>query len=108
MLIACSSNGSNVVVTYRVEVGDLRELAQRVWRREVRFAENAPQPRVGLLAAAARRQEPADDVVQRVRLRELRDIDVELARELLCKPIVKFGAAPTRFRPLAAPDRGSE
>src|SRR5665213_319281 len=72
-----------------IEVGDLRELAQCERRREVRIAEQAAQARVGLFAPAAGGEEPADDVVERIRLRQLRGVDIELGGELFGDPVVE-------------------
>ena len=76
-----------------VEVGDLRQLAERQRRREIRVAQDAAHARVGLFAPAVRRQEPADDVVERVGLRQPRGIDVELAGELFRDPVVEQARA---------------
>jgi hypothetical protein len=67
----------------------LRELAQRERRRERGIAEEAAKPGVRLLAAASRGEEPADDVGQRERARELRRVDAELRGELLRDPFVE-------------------
>ncbi len=76
-----------------IEIGDLGELAQRIGRREVDLAKDAAHARVRVLAPAARREEPADDVVQRIRIGKLRRIDVELDRELFGHPVVEKARA---------------
>src|SRR5205085_6969503 len=72
-----------------IEVGDLRELAQRKRRLESRVAQDASHARVGFLAPATRGEEPADDVVQRIRLRELARVDVQLGGKLLGEPVIE-------------------
>ena len=73
----------------KIEVGDLRQLPQRLRRPKGGVAQDAPHSRIRLLAPAARSEEPADDVVQRVRLRQLLGVHTELAGELLGDPVVE-------------------
>ena len=88
----------------QVEIGDLRELAQCLRRREVGLAQDAAHARIGILPAAARREEPADDVVECVGPRQARGVHAELRRELVRDPVVQqprpgLGLHLEQFRP---------
>jgi hypothetical protein len=52
-----------------VELGDGRQLLECLGRRERGILEDAAQPDISFFAPAACAQEPAHDVVERVRLR---------------------------------------
>ena len=92
-LIACSSSESKVVVTKRSKSVICASWRERARRREIRVAQDAAHAACRFLAPAVRRQEPADDVVQRVGLRQLRGVDVELGGELLGDPVVEEARA---------------
>ena len=73
----------------QIEFRDRRQAAQRLRRLERGVLEDAAQAHVGFFAPAARAQEPAHDVVQRVGLGQLADVDVQPARELLREPVIE-------------------
>ena len=73
----------------QVEFRNRRQLAQRKRRFESGILEDAAQAHVCLFASAPRAQEPADDVVERVGLGQLRDVHVETLRQLPGKPVME-------------------
>ena len=73
----------------QVEVGDRRQVPQRLWGLEVRVLEYATQPHVGLFTPATRGEKNAHHVVQRVRVRQLRGADVEPGGEPFGGPVVQ-------------------
>ena len=77
----------------QIEVGDLRELPKRLRRRESGLPKDPANARVSFLAPAPLRETPADDVVQRIRLRQLRRIDAKLACQLFGDPFVEQAGA---------------
>ena len=86
----------------QVEFRDRGQLAQRKRRLEGGILEDAAQAHVRLLAPAPRAQEPADDVVERVGLGQLRDVHVEPLRQLLGKPVMEQAGTLVGLRPAAA------
>ena len=73
----------------KVEVGDLRQLAQRGRHAEIGLAQDRAQPGVGFLASAPRGEIPAHDVVQGAGLRQLAEVDGEFRRQLFRQPVVE-------------------
>ena len=72
-----------------VEVGDLRELTQRLWRLELYLPHDRAQPRVCLLAPAALPEVAAHDVVEAQRLRQGGRIDLQASGQFLREPFVE-------------------
>ena len=73
----------------QVEFRNRCQLAQRKRRFESGILEDAAQAHVRLFAPAPRAQEPADDVVERVGLGQLRDVHVEPLRQFPGKPVME-------------------
>jgi hypothetical protein len=83
-----------------VEVGYLGQPAERQRRGETSLAQDAAQSRIGLLApAAATTENPADDIVERVGLRKLRCVDVELGARAFRRSTRTGAAVRRRSRP---------
>ena len=72
-----------------VEFRDRRQLAQRQRRFERGVLEDAAQAHIRFFAPAPRAEEPADDVVERVGLRQLADVDIETPGQLLGQPVIQ-------------------
>ena len=68
-------------------------MTQRLRRFEVRILQDAAHSHVRFFAPAAGGKKPADDVVQRVGLRQGGDIDIEPDGEFLCEPVVQEARA---------------
>ena len=73
----------------QVEFRNRRQLAQRERRFEGGILEDSAQAHVRFFAPAPRAQEPADDVVERVRLGQLRDVHVEPRASFSGKPVME-------------------
>ncbi|HEY2558169.1 MAG TPA: hypothetical protein VGI48_00490 [Caldimonas sp.] len=88
-MIACSSSGSNVVLTNRSKSAIWASCANARGGAKALSRSTPRSRRVRFLATAARSEEPADDVVQRVRRRQLRGVDAEADGELFGQPVVE-------------------
>ena len=72
-----------------IEIGDLRELSQCARGCEARVTKDAAHARIDFLTTAARGEERAHDVVQRVRRRKRGGVDVEPGSQLFGDPVVE-------------------
>ena len=82
-----------------IEVGDLRELAQRWWRFEFDLPHDRAQPRVGLLAPAALPEVAAHDVVEAHGLGQAGGVDLQPRGQFLGQPLVERPQSAVRLHP---------
>ena len=73
----------------QIKVGDLGQLPQRFWRLKRHIAQDAANTGVGVFTPTARREKPAHNVIQRVRLRQKRGVHAQLFGQLIRQPIVE-------------------
>ena len=71
----------------QIEIGDRGQTPQCQRRLEIRILDDAAQSHIGLFAAAACREEPADHIIESVRLRQLLDVHIEPTGEFLRHPV---------------------